>query len=353
MNKLLELNDKELRDIFNFEKTYELILETYKEILNLPYCLFEKKIKNKSYLYIQKNKESKPTSIGLLNNDNLEFLNKYKTDKEKYSNLYDSLNNELEENIKYLKITKINRVDSQVAKILRKMDSYNLLGTDFLVVGTNAFFAYEIHAQKLLTTNNLAIKLSKVNLDFTYYFEKYKEQNKEVKSNQHKLIKALKEIDKSFNINHRKMFQAINDKGYEVEILSSPSSMINKDNIGGFRPIPLIEQEWLLKGKPIRHILLSNDNKPAPIVAPDPRWMALHKMWLSQKPERNKLKVNKDKNQAISLFNLVMQNMKYEYPFDEVFEKDLPKELINIYDNLKEDYLKLNKNNINKKHNLF
>lgn len=96
----------------------------------------------------------------------------------------------------------------------------------------------------------------------------------------------------------------------------------------------MIEQEWLLKGKPVRHVLLSNDNKPAPIVAPDPRWMALHKIWLSKKPERNKLKVNKDFNQGTALFDLVLNKMSYEYPFDNSFEKELPKELLDIYKNL-------------------
>lgn len=210
--------DKELRDLFNLEKTYDLIVDVYQQLNELLYCLFEKNIKNYKYLYIQKTKESKPTSIGVMNEENQKKLFDYNEQKRKLLLNYNNLTDELQENIKYAKITKANKIDSKVANILRKMDANKLLGTDFLVVGTNAFFVYEIHAQQLLFKDNLSTD----DLYFTYYFEQYKTFNKEAKTNQHKLIKILKDIDETFNINHKKMFQAINSVGYEVEVLASP-----------------------------------------------------------------------------------------------------------------------------------
>ena len=53
------------------------------------------------------------------------------------------------------------------------------------------------------------------------------------------------------------------------------------------------EQEWLLKGRAVRHVIADRENRTCPIFAPDPRWMALHKLWLAQNPERNALKRSK------------------------------------------------------------
>ena len=55
--------------------------------------------------------------------------------------------------------------------------------------------------------------------------------------------------------------------------------------------------------------------------------MALHKIWLSQKPIRDKAKVQKDFKQRTRLSNLVVEKMQYEYPLDNSFISQLPKEL--------------------------
>ena len=324
----LNFTDKELRDIANFEAIYERYIDNERTLFNLPYCMYEKSIKNKSYLYFQKDSLSSATSLGPLNEDNLLKLNNYKEKKEYLNNTGDSLSESVMEAVKYFRLSKANRVDSKVAKILRELDKHEALGRDLLVVGTNAFVAYEIHAQTLMFPENMATD----DFDLTWYRETFASINKDYEKKPIKLIKILQSIDKSYILNYKKPYQAINSSGYEVELLAAPSVINKNNNLGGFKPIPLMEQEWLLQGNPIRHILLSNDLKPAPIVAPDPRWMALHKIWLSQKPERNKLKVTKDFKQGDRLLNLVMEKMQYEYPIDTQFVSLLPNELKSILD---------------------
>jgi hypothetical protein len=72
------------------------------------------------------------------------------------------------------------------------------------------------------------------------------------------------------------------------------------------------------------------DAQPARIVAPDPRWFALHKLWLGGQGKRNPLKRDKDINQGRALLKAVRERMP-QFPLDAAFQATLPAELQPIY----------------------
>src|SRR3546814_3951594 len=94
---------------------------------------------------------------------------------------------------------------------------------------------------------------------------------------------------------------ARNARAYEVELLVAPSRAETLSDRDQPRPIPLEEQEWLLLGRPVDQVVGCRDGSPARIVAPDPRWFALHKLWMSEQAKRNPLKRPKDRKQGLAL----------------------------------------------------
>lgn len=74
----------------------------------------------------------------------------------------------------------------------------------------------------------------------------------------------------------------------------------------------------------------SRDGSPARNVAPDPRWFALQKLWLGRPAKRNALKRPKDPKQGRALRDAVRDTMS-QYPLDAAFQKQLPKELAELY----------------------
>jgi hypothetical protein len=68
------------------------------------------------------------------------------------------------------------------------------------------------------------------------------------------------------------------------------------------------------------------------MVVPDPRWMALHKLWLSDKPERNLLKKDKDRRQGNVLLDAVRFFLPTSHPINVDFVLDLPAELQPLFD---------------------
>ena len=144
-------------------------------------------------------------------------------------------------------------------------------------------------------------------------------------------MSVLKRIDNTYAINRRKPYQAVNDAGYEVELLAAPSTHPLPNN-EAFEPMAtLVEQEWLLRGTPVRCVVTTNKPAPCPLYAPDPRWMAVHKLWLSLKPERNPAKKGKDARQGNVLLDATRYFLKESYPMDLDFVLELPPELRDLF----------------------
>lgn len=78
------------------------------------------------------------------------------------------------------------------------------------------------------------------------------------------------------------------------------------------------------------HLIKNNcarDGSAARIVAPDPRWFALHKLWVSDQEKRNALKRPKDQKQGLRLLDSIALYMPH-YPLDAAFIATLPPELM-------------------------
>jgi hypothetical protein len=219
---------------------------------------------------------------------------------------------------KVARALRLGLVPSQAARLLRHFDRRAMLGELLMVVGTIAMTAYESHAGARLFTGFDATQ------DFDMAWrgaDSLRLQAPPPVS----LLGTLREIDPLFTKNTERGFQAVSGK-YEVEILAAPSALASfpKNDL-----VPLggmVEQEWLLLGRPVRHVLAASDGTPAPIVAPDPRWMALHKLWLSQKRGRQAVKRPKDQAQGLLLMRAVLAAMP-DYPIDAEFVAQVPEEL--------------------------
>lgn len=214
------------------------------------------------------------------------------------------------------------------ARLLRELDRLGLLGSDLMLVGSNAFAAYEIEAgcrfgKNLYETDDFDLawcRGSKIALA-------------SVSPNRPRLLHALRAADASFRMNKRLPYQALDKSGYAVELLVAPSMFRSFPADDEFSPLAAFpEQEWLLKGRPVQHVVLDRENRTCPIFAPDPRWMALHKLWLARKPERSATKRPKDRAQGELLLDAARERMAIAYPLDVDFVLSLPEELRALFD---------------------
>ena len=207
---------------------------------------------------------------------------------------------------------------SEAGPILREADCRGLLDGDLLVVGTNALLAYAYEAVAGL---GLADETEDFDLAWT---------GSEPASGT-PFWDMLQAVDATFPVNTERTFQGRNAAAYEVELLVAPSRAEARGRLDKPHLIPLPEQEWLLLGRRIDHVVACRDATAARIVVPDPRWFALHKLWLADKPSRNPFKRRNAREQGLGVLGAVAEAMPH-YPLDEQFAREIPPELTAVWE---------------------
>ena len=312
-------SDEQARCLVNLAQRYAVWMEAEKALREMPYDLRRKTVGEREYLYEIYDRGGNGKSLGPLTDQAEQRLGDYRRTKEELKDRRSSAAEALDESCRLYRALKLPILASEAGEILREADRRSMLGSDVLVVGTNAMPAYAIEAAAFI--RDAPEETEDFDLAWT---------GDEPPRGERPLWALLKAVDPTYTMNSERKFQARNRKAYEVEILVAPSRADTLARTDQPRPVALPEQEWLLNGKPVDHVVVSRDASPARIVAPDPRWFALQKLWLSQKPDRNPLKRRKDERQGLAVLDAVHEAMP-QYPLDADFEAELPAELGALY----------------------
>ncbi len=307
-------SDEQSRLLVNLRQRYETWITAERALASLPYDLRRKTVGEREYLYQIADRGGNGRSLGPMGPELEQQFTQYRADKQALKERIRTLRPALAEAAALYRALRLPLLSSDAGPILRECDRRSLLGSHLLVVGTNAMVAYMVEA-------NGRIELPDETEDFDLAWVAQQAEESE-----RRLWDMLKAVDATFTVNAERDFQARNAKAYEVEILVAPSRAATLGGRDQPRPVPLPEQEWLLLGRPIDQVIGCRDGSPARIVAPDPRWFGLHKLWMADQSKRNPLKRPKDRAQGLALLRAVAAAMPH-YPLNEEFVASLPDEL--------------------------
>jgi hypothetical protein len=313
MVSLLPYSDEQARALINLRQYYEAWRDAERAARALPYDLRRKTVGGREYLYEIADRSGTGTSLGRWDNAKAERFEAYRAEKAALKDRRARTWDRMAETARIARATRLPQLVSTPGPILREADCRGLFDGQLLVVGTNCLLAYQQEA-----VARFDLPDGTVDFDLTWAGE---EQPAGAP-----VWEMLKSVDSTFAVNTEREFQARNADGYEVELLAAPSRFAALGRREKPRPIPLPEQEWLLLGRPVDQVVTCRDGTAARLVVPDPRWFALHKLWLAEKPTRNPLKRDKDRRQGTALLDAVTQAMPH-YPLDEEFQASLPGEL--------------------------
>lgn len=315
----------------NLEQIYSAWLDARRQVETLPVSMYWVAKEGTDYLHVKVQSSDNGTSIGARSQRTEAQFAEFTQSKAELKARIESLDAVILERAGLYRRLRLPSLPDRQAEILRKLDIEELLGNDLLVVGTNAFVAYELFIGAKLPTGNeetedfdLAwCRGSKVSLASLLGRKPAKTKT---------LFSVLKSIDSSYRISPRKPYQAVSSDGYEVELLAAPSTHPLPKN-EAFDPMAsLIEQEWLLMGTAVSVVVATVRGRAAPLVVPDPRWMALHKLWLANKPERRADKKDKDRRQGTVLLDAARYFLQASHPLNIDFVLELPDELRQHFD---------------------
>lgn len=303
------------RALINMRQRYDAWIEAERELYAMPYDLRRKKVGDYEYLYEIFDRSGNGKSLGAWDDDKQSQLEEYRAAKAALKARRDGARDALGESSRIARALRMPLLSADAGPILREADKRSLLGSHLLVVGTNAMAAYALEAAGTFRD----VPDETEDFDLAWAADEPEDGTQ--------LWDMLKAVDPTFTINTEREFQARNAKAYEVELLVAPSRVETLAGKDRPRPVPLPEQEWLLPGRRVDQVVPCRDGSPARIVAPDPRWFALHKLWLGAQAKRNPLKRRKDTVQGAALLEAVAEAMPH-YSLGHEFVESLPDELV-------------------------
>jgi len=306
------------RALINMRQRYDGWIEAERELFAMPYDLKRKKIGEYEYLYEIFDRTGNGKSLGAWDKAKQARFEQYKGAKSALKDRRDAARDALGESSRIARALRLPMISADAGPILREADRRSLLGSHLLVIGTNAMAAYALEAAGRVRD----VPDETEDFDLAWAADEPADGTR--------VWDMLKAVDPTFTVNTEREFQVRNAKTYEVELLVAPSLA---DTVGGKdrpRPISLPEQEWLLPGRRVDQVVPCRDGTPARIVAPDPRWFALHKLWLGAQAKRNPLKRRKDIIQGRALLDAVAECMPH-YDLSSAFAATLPDELGSLW----------------------
>lgn len=222
----------------------------------------------------------------------------------------------------------LGRVPILTARILRALDDEGLISAGVRVAGTNALFAYEAAAGVMFDSSITAT--GDIDLLFDSRARLRLVAGRDVATRG--LIGLLQRLDKSFR-KSRQTFRAANSDGFLVDLIKpsrNPSWRKDRQALGDSDDLEAAEIEglvWLENAPPFEQVAIDEKGGPLRMVAPDPRIFALHKHWLSNRLDRDPIKVRRDEAQAVAIAALVREYFPH-LPFDPEALSVMPRAVV-------------------------
>lgn len=325
----MNFTDEQLRLHENLSVAFDTWIDAERTLFSLGGRPQWKKISGNEYLYLITDRQGNGRSLGPRSPETEAEYERIQGLREPALATSQSTKARFPELAAQYRALRLPRIADAAARVLVECDRRSLLGETVLVVGTVAMVAYELEAMNRFATGLDATE----DCDLTWAG-----REPVVLNTAKPLLDALKAVDGTYTVNTERPFQVRNAQAYEVEVLLPQTLADNYPKSEAIRPIPLPEQDWLLLGKQISQTVVSQRGIPARLVVPDPRYFALHKRWLADKPERNPRKVMKDRQQAIALWTVVKSRMP-GYEIDDAFAAGLPDDLKAVLGTLESESL--------------
>ena len=155
-------------------------------------------------------------------------------------------------------------------------------------------------------------------------------------------LRLLRQADRSYEILPGDGLAAVNKQGFRVRLLRPPTAhsghrMMVRDAPGLTVPAESGDLAALMAAPKFSQVVIGRRGDPVTMVVPDPRALALHQLWLSQRQDREPAARERDRVQAAALAELILRYLP-QYHFFSAELQLFPAEVARLAENLVEGY---------------
>ncbi|MDF1719033.1 MAG: nucleotidyltransferase domain-containing protein [Antarcticimicrobium sp.] len=248
-------------------------------------------------------------SLGSKSPENDARLDEFNRGKAALKERIAGLKDELNRRRRIIAARGLGRMPFETAGVLRRLDRQGWLGGRLHVVGTNALYAYEAAAGIQIDAGELATD----DIDILNDARRHVALSGDLPPEG--LVGVLRQVDKSFAPMSPGSFRAVNKTGFLVDLIGphgyDPTRIAEpaasearrrarlSDHPDDLQPVGIDGMEWLLNAPRFEAVTFDTRGNPVWIPTVDPRVFAAHKLWLSQRPDRERTKQRRDHVQAV------------------------------------------------------
>ncbi|MFM1782155.1 MAG: hypothetical protein RLZZ181_960 [Pseudomonadota bacterium] len=224
-----------------------------------------------------------------------------------------SLKEQLKQAIAVNRALRVGRVPNILIAVLNSIEKAGLKD-HFMVIGTNALYAYETQCSTRFDNDVVATQ----DLDILWDSRKSIKLAVTKEIQEEGLLGVLKKADKSFELISDQKYTAINSEGYMVDLIRRGGQDLMHDEgfpkslskvSDDFWAVKIPTADWLLSAPKFREVVFSVNGKMAEMTTVDPRAFVIYKTWLSKKKDREPQKKGRDFAQAQAVADLITQRM--------------------------------------------
>ncbi len=310
----LELSEAQKRQYIDAESVYRAYQQAKKEAWLVRGSMFWRAVNQTNYL-IKASPAGAQKSMGPQTPEKIAVHDRFNARKAVVEARLASLKTALAEQQRVNAALRVGRTPNVVVDILNRLEDARL-DDHFLTVGTHALFAYETACGVRVPSDVTATQ----DMDLLFDTQKRISLYSQVKKLDTSLLGILKKADKSFTIRSDQKYTAVNDKGFEVDIIrrkargdgSHPLKMSDSDaEEEDFWAVQVDKGAAMISSERFEQVVVSVSGAMATMKTIHPLDFARIKSSLATLPNREPLKKNKDARQAELVNELVPQYLPH------------------------------------------
>lgn len=291
-----------------------------------------KKIKGKEYLYKYRDRLGNGASLGPRSPETERLFTEFRRERRELADLLASRREHLAAAARFCRAALIHRVPEVVIRIVQRLELSSLATAPLLVIGAQALHAFEFAAGAFID----------VPKGSPFWADAAQRLTLAAAVAPDVLLSLLRQADHSFQQISGNGFQAVNKAGFLVKCVRPPA--LRPPTRAGrldasLPPVPAEAGDLgaLVNSPKFSQVVIGRRGTPATMVVPDPRALALHKLWLSQQEDREPEKRDRDRVQAMALAELILRYLP-QYDFFSAQLHLFPAEVVRPAQELVEGY---------------
>lgn len=319
------LSDQQRLFLVESDQLYRAWREVQWRHIEYRYGMRWKKVSGNDYLIRLNDAEGRGRSLGPRSEKTESIFLEFQQGRQVAREKFEGIKARLALQSRLNRATRLGRMPQVVAEILQGLDAVQAL-SEFRVVGTHALYAFEAMGAVEFRMDLLASG----DVDLLY------DQRQQMsilakKFDGHGVLGLLKKIDKSFEVQSRDRFRAVNKDGFMVDLITQDKGVFFKGPkplvSGDLEMVEVPNLEWLANAPRVEAVVISSKGEPVLMPVPDPRAFMVHKAWLSRRHDREPVKKQRDRDQALMVLALLKEYLP-QFPLDQSDMKYFPKQVI-------------------------